>query len=173
MKKLLKQYFLRLEELYLNTFNTKPASPYFDNCNLFVSTPDEEGYAEWLPIEIEHIDLENKEKLSKELIEFYSSYYYLNLSGEYKDIVFYFGNDMHTNETINKAIKAAIADGKYYFEDEEYILIGNACKDGNDDLLVFYDNKNEIVFLYDQDFNKKTEDIFKLEEIIKNLSPII
>ena len=62
MKKLLKQYFLRLEELYLNTFNTKPASPYFDNCNLFVSTPDEEGYAEWLPIEIEHIDLENKEK---------------------------------------------------------------------------------------------------------------
>lgn len=173
MKNNLKKYFERLKELYLKKFNTYPTVTYFKHCDLFVSKPDEDGEAEWLPKEIEYINLDLDIKLSNELYEFYTSYYYLQLSGVYKDINFYFHINMYSNNEINNVLKQEIIDGKYYFKDKECILIGNATKNGNDHLLVFYDNKNYNVFIYDQDYNKKIEDNFKLEEIIKELTPII
>ena len=172
MKNSLKKYFEKLERLYLEKLNTKPTVPYFENCNLFISEPDEDDEAEWLPKEIEYIELNINKDLSNELYEFYTSYYYLHLAGMYKNIEFYFHNNMHSNDAINNIAKQEISDGQYYFKDEDCVLIGNAIKDGNDSLLVFYDNKSLNVFLYDQDFNKKIEGSFKLTEIIENLVPI-
>lgn len=173
MKNYLKQYFEELKNLYLKEFGTNPTTPYFDNCSLFDSKEDEDGYAEWIPLEIEKIDIKNKEKLNDELIEFYSSYYYLVLRGTYKDIHFDFGIDMYSNELINKFIDNAINDGEYYFKSDNYILIATACMDGNDDILVFYDVNDEKVFLYDQDLEEKIGNVFELKEIIKNLRPDI
>ncbi len=80
MKEELKEYFNRLCQLYKRKFNTYPTMQYIDNCNLFVSNPNEDEEAEWLPIQIEHIDLLCADKLNQELIEFYTSYYYMQLS---------------------------------------------------------------------------------------------
>ena len=173
MKDYLKQYFEKLKGLYLKEFDTMPKVPYFDNCSLFISKEDEDGDAEWLPLEIENIEIEEKEKLTEELIEFYSSYYYLSLIGTYKGIHFDFGIDMYSNELINNFIKNAIKDGEYYFKSDNYILIATACMDDNDNVLVFYDVKNRKVFLYDPDFEEKIGDIFELEEVIMNLNPDI
>ena len=173
MKDYLKQYFEKLKQLYLKEFGTNPTVPYFDNCSLFISSEDEDGEAEWLPLEIENIEIKNKEKLTEELIEFYSSYYYLVLRGTYKNIHFDFSINMYSNERINNFIDNAIKDGEYYFKSDNYILIGTACMDGNDDILVFYDVKDNKVFLYDQDFEEKIGDVFELKDIIKNLSPDI
>ena len=173
MKNYLNQYFEKLEQLYLKEFGTNPTAPYFDNCSLFISGEDENGEAEWLPLEIENIEIKSKEKITEELIEFYSCYYYLFLRGTYKNIHFDFDIDMYSNERINNFIDNAIKNGEYYFKTDNYILIGTACKEGNDDILVFYDVKDKKVFLYDQDFEEKTGDVFELKEIIKNLSPDI
>ena len=173
MKECLKQHFDKLKELYLKEFGTMPTSPYFEECNMFVSKEDDDGYAEWIPKEISNIEIKNKEKLNDELIEFYSSYYYLSLRGDYKNIHFDFNIEMYSEEKINISIECAIRDGEYYFKDSNYLLIATACKDGNDDLLVFYDLNNRKVFLYDQDLGEKNGDIFELKEIIKNMKPSI
>ena len=172
MKNALKKYFKNLERLYLEKLHTKPTVPYFENCDLFVSEPDEDDEAEWLPKEIEHIELNVDKNLSDELYEFYTSYYYLHLAGMYKNIDFHFHINMYSNSEINNVVKQEIQDGLYYFKDEDYILIGDAMKDDVDSLLVFYDNKNSTVFIYDQDLNKKIEENLKLTEIIDNMAPI-
>ena len=171
MKNSLQKYFKTLDISYLKAFNTKPTVPYFENCDLFISSPNEDGDAEWLPKEIENIELNTDKNLSKELYEFYTSYYYLDLSGTYRNIDFYFNNQMYSNEAINKALNNAVSDGKYFFKDEDYMLIGSATKDDIDSLLVFYDNKNEVVFIYDPEFNKIIDSNFNLTEIIENLEP--
>ncbi len=96
-----------------------------------------------------------------------------NLVGEYNGIDFYFCGQMYSNELINNTVTRNIEDSKYYFKKDKYILMGHAAKEGNDDLLIFYDMENEIVFIYDQDKKERISTTYKLIDIIMNLKAFI
>lgn len=162
LKKVMEKCFKLQQEFWKDQFNSYPKAPYMEEFDeLFIeNSTDEEGYAEWKPIEqntkIEENIIEKTLgiKLNSELKEFYSSYCFMQLIGK-------MGNGTIVNidgipsKKINEYILEKYIDSsqvdKYGIFTGKYDLfeLGSATIDGNDGFLVCFDNiKGSVLFIY-------------------------
>lgn len=176
-KKIMDNYFKRQEEAHLRTYGIKPMMPYNDKFprNLYISKPDDEGYAEWKPIPANTVDWDSVEKelgfkVHKELKKYYTTYKFLELSGTYKNYCYnfyFFGLRVSTE----KNIIGAFVEAKEYKSDKQYFHIGSVADDYTTYDL-FYDNEKNVLFFNDADFNKVYEINLSIFELIDKMEGI-
>ena len=171
IKDAMKIYFSRLYHTYVKTFNVPPSVSWSSEINpkLFISTPDEDGEAQWRPILAENISMPD---LCDELCQFYSSYYYCSLNGKYDNTLFYF-EPIDSIDTAIKCANKSIKDGEYYFKKQNVLLLATCSKNGNDDYLLFYRQNNGEIFLYDRDKRFVYPLGYSLTELISNMEALI
>lgn len=172
------EYYKNLENIHKITFETLPTvcvnieDKDLDK-EMICSSEDEDGYFVWKLKEIESVDFDEIEKeigfkICEELKTFYSTYLFLQLSGEFKEISLYF-DTLKSNKYVQKRILIARKDGEYYFENSQIFAIGSATYEDDDSFVIFYDNKSGEIFIYENDTNKKIIINKSLLEIIKNM----
>ena len=177
-KSAFEEYYKKSETIHKITFETLPTvcvnpdDKEIDK-DMLCSNEDEDGYVVWKLKEIEEFDFEEIEKetgfkLSNELKAYFSTYMFLCLAGEYDGIKFSF-DALKSKEYIQKKILISKKDGDYYFENEQTFVLGSATYENNDAYVIFYDNKTEKVFVYEDDTNNKIETDKSLLEIINNM----
>jgi hypothetical protein len=167
-------YFKKLKALYKEKFGTAPSFPYDEDAvhGLFCSAPDEDGYALWQPKMASPVEASVGAMLCPELAEFYGSWYFLQMNGRIGNIdIDFFAFDSRPSAT--EAAKSALADGKYYFPQENCALIASCTLDGADGLLMFYDQNSGKVFIYDADRNMRRYVNASLGDIIAKMEALI
>ena len=173
------KYYENLKKIYKKNFNSLPTVSFvededIDN-DLYLSSPNEDGEVEWGLKKIENLDFLKIEeelgfKINSNLKEYFSSYLFLSLNGRYNEIDFSFDSLKSVNY-IKEKILISSKDGKYYFPDNNYFLIGIATYKQDDGYMIFYDNDSSKIFIYEDD-TKKTVDInISLASLIENLEP--
>lgn len=164
-------YFRKLNEIYTKTFNSSPSASWSPDINqdLFVSAPDEDGEARWKPILGHPLCLP---ELCDELNQFYGSYYFCVLNGLYDHVQYYF-EPIDSLQTAKKKAKQAVLDGEYYFKNQKAVLLASCSKAGNDDLLLFYNQETNSLFLYDRDKRFIFPLEFTLVQLISQMEALI
>ena len=172
------EYYKNLENIHKITFETLPTvCVNLDDIeidkDLICSEEDDDGYVVWKLKEIDEFDFSEIEKeigfkLSNELKAYFSTYMFLHLAGECDGIKFSF-DALKSKEYIQKKILISKKDGDYYFENEKLFVLGSATYKNDDAYVIFYDNKTEKVFIYENDTNNKIETNKSLLDIIKNM----
>lgn len=173
MKQAFDQYFENLREFSQKIYNTKPTVFYSDNLNkhLLVMPPNVEGEVEWYPVlqnkKFDFCDIENKLgfEMSKDLKSYYSSYLFLYLDGKFGKVYLYF-HPLMFQETIPSTILLHYHNGQYVFPNTRIFSMGSAIVNGDDSLLIFYDNTALQVFYYESEKNEKCILSDSLEYII-------
>ena len=162
IKIVMEKCFKLQQEFWKNRFESYPKVPYMEEFDeLFIDNSiDEEGYAEWKPIEqktkIEMTKIENTLglTLSAELKEFYSAYCFMQLIGKMSDgTIIYL--DRIPSKDINEYILEKYIDGRQVEKNGiftgkcDLFKIGSATIDGNDGFLVCFDNnKGSVLLIY-------------------------
>ncbi|MCM1500087.1 MAG: SecY-interacting protein Syd [Clostridium sp.] len=163
LKEKMKKCFGMQLEFWQRQFDSYPKTPYvdeFENSKLYINDlVDEEGYIEWQPKEqVSLVDdkiIEKKIgiKLNLQLIEFYSSYCFLELIGRMDSgIVINFDRipfGCNINEYIVQKYISTDNMKEYHYDFNKYQLfeIGSAIVDGNDAYLACFDNYSGKVLL--------------------------
>lgn len=141
-------YFSKLKEYSIKEFNSNPTVCFDESINkeLISGEPDEEGYISWFPKKINTtFDFFPKEKkhniyLHQEIKEYFTTYLFLRLSGLFEGMELDFEPISDFLE-LAVIIERQIVDAKYYFPDEQYLLIGSGSDGSDDSYNIFYDNK--------------------------------
>lgn len=136
-------YFSKLKEYCQIEFNTYPKVSFDEGINkeLIIGEPDNEGYIAWLPRKInkpfDFIPVERgyNFSLNEEIKEYFASYLFLSLAGFFEDLELDFEPVSEFSE-IEVTIRRQIENGRYYFPDKDYLLIGSGG-DGDDDFITF------------------------------------
>ena len=164
-------YFVKLNNLYKNTFGTFPTVSWSpeQNQDLFIDKPDEDGEIQWKPVEATPVRIDG---LRRELQAFYGSYYYWELRGEYKGVLFDFPPLPSLNVAESVAC-AAINDGEYYFPNQETVLLATCSSNGNDDLLLFFRQNTRELFIFDSDKRFLHPLNYSLVELICSMKAVI
>lgn len=161
IKTALENYFLKLESLYFSTFGTKPTVPYSDSIekSLLIGDPDGDGEIQWLPkVQTKTQNLDNCEErlgfvLCKELKEYYSTFYFLAVSGVFGSCKLHFYR-IDGSEPIDDIALRDYNDAQYVFLITEIFLLGNAIVNDDDSYFVYYDNATGRLFCYES-YTKK------------------
>lgn len=164
-------YFKKLDQVYWETFKTYPTvswDPSYDQ-TLFCSTPDEDGEIQWRPRPGAVIPLPG---ICPEVMPFFTSFYFWSMRGVWEGIELDFPS-MPNSEAVKGAAEIAVMDGDYYFYGQKTLLLANACKDENDDLLLFYRQPTNELFLYDQEFKCTYPLKCTLSEMIGTMKAVI
>ncbi len=161
----------KLERLYQDTFGTYPTVSWSDDMDqsLFVSEPDDDDEVQWKPTEA--IPISNGE-LCEELRDFYGSFYYWELRGEYQGIDFYFPA-VPSREMAETVAATALSDGAYYFPGQNSVLLAACSTKGKDDLLLFYSQKSGKLFIYDPVKQAVFPQSYSLVELIGRMKAVI
>ena len=150
LKNAMAAYFAKLEKVYQKNFGTLPTVSWDDsmNADLLIGSPDEDGEIQWRakPAGI----LLQIPGLCAELEEFYGSYYFLEMRGEYKNTVFDF-YATSSYEASRRVAANGMANGQYYFKNQDVVLLATCCSPDNDDLILFYRQSSGKLFMYDSD----------------------
>jgi hypothetical protein len=164
-------YFVKLNNLYKNTFGTFPTVSWSpeQNQDLFIGKPDEDGEIQWKPVEATPVRIDG---LRRELQAFYGSYYYWELRGEYKGVLFDFP-PLPSLNVAESVVCAAINDGEYYFPNQETVLLATCSSNGNDDLLLFFRQNTGELFIYDSDKRFLHPLNYSLVELICSMKAVI
>lgn len=167
----MKNYFLRLEALYRKTFGTLPTVSWEESMGseLFCGKPDDDGEIQWKAIPAKHAELSG---LCSELTEFYNTYYYWELRGQFNHMVFDFPA-VTSFIDVQDVVKTALAEGQYYFAGQDTLLLATCSSSGNDDLLLFYRQHTGELFIYDQDKRFVHPMDCSLVELIESMEAII
>lgn len=165
-------YFSKLEKLYRKEFGTLPSISWDESLNksLFVSEPDEDGEVQWKPKVADHITVSG---LCDELSSFYSSYYYWELRGKYKNDLYIDFPPIWSKQEAYHIIQTSIDDGNYYFKGQNTVLLAYCSQYGNDDLLMFYRQDTGEIFLYDTDKRFIYPLNVSLAELISSMEALI
>lgn len=171
IKEALTSYFLKLRGLYKKMFNSLPTISWSPELNqqLFEGKPDEDGEIQWKTAEATQIIMDG---LCKELQNFYSSYYYWELRGKYKGILFDFP-PVPSLDAAKSIVSTAIHDGGYYFPKQETVLLATCTSSGNDDLLLFYRQNTGKLFIYDVDKRFVIPLEYSLTELLGSMEAVI
>ncbi|MBQ8425375.1 MAG: SecY-interacting protein Syd [Clostridia bacterium] len=180
-KEAFEKYYEDLCKVYLENFNSKPTISYDGkdteiDSEMIISKPNDDGESAWQLKSIGDYDFSKVEeiigfKMCDELKSYYSTYLFLHLAGEYKEITLYF-DMLKSKELIEKSILVAQKDGAYYFQDTEVFSLGSAVFNDDDAYGIFYNNKTGSVFVYENDTDNKIELDDSLFEIIKNMKAL-
>lgn len=151
IKSALETYFARLKEKYRDTYGSLPTVSWGRDLDgtLFVGSPDKDGEIQWDYQPANEMVLKG---LCAELRELYNSYYYWHLCGRYNDFDLYFP-PVPTQEEAIRVAQNAVKEGKYYFPRKSAVLLAMASSFGNDSLLLFFDQDDKTLFLYDTDMD--------------------
>lgn len=176
MKLALENYYLRLDKLYFKEYGTHPTVSYIPElCDeMLISDVDDDGEIQWKMVPIEPFDVDKifsciGVRPSDELSELYSSYYFAQLCGKIGNTIYYFDANALYKNRIDDLILLQYNNAKHYFPNKEYFLVGTASVDGADDYLLFYDNKEKMVHLYDGDSGCLKNNIGNIKYIINNM----
>lgn len=166
-------YFQKLKALYQEQFGTAPTFPWEENADhkLFISSPDEDGDAQWAPKMAAPLPAAVAGALCSELAAYYGSWYFLQLRGRIKNINLDF-LPFASLEAAVRAAKAALADGQDYFPMERCVLLATCTVSGIDDMLLFYDQNSNKLFIYDPDKQIKHNIKASLPELIADMEAL-
>ena len=170
IKDSLSLFFKKQKRLYANIFGTLPTvsfDPDLEN-ELYVGSPDDDGDIQWEPHAAETTCIDN---LCNELSEFYNSFYYCELRGEYNKITFDFPAIVSKSEA-ERIIKAAIADGEYYCPNKNVVLLATCSYQGNDDIILLYKQDTGKLYLYDIDNKTHKQLKCSLYELLSSMEAI-
>lgn len=167
----MKSYFLGLEKLYEDSFGTLPTVSWNSDLeqDLFVGAPDEDHEIQWKYKEATPLKLSG---LCEELQDFFGSFYYWQLRGIFRDIEFCFP-PIPSFPSAQKVASAALADGTYYFPDQDVVLLAACVERGNDDLLLFYRQGTGRLFLFDADKGSVAPQDYSLSELIRSMKAVL
>lgn len=158
VKTAFKNYFSKLNSLYRSTFGTSPTVPYTETLekSLLIGDPDEDGEIQWSPKEqTAKTDWDNCERqlsfaLCQELKDYYSTYYFLAVSGTFGACELHFYR-IDGSEPLEKVVLRNYSDAQYTFPGSEMFLIGNAVVNDDDSYFIYYDNATGKLFCYESD----------------------
>ena len=170
VKEAMAMFFGRLEQLYQDTFGTYPTVSWSSDLDqrLFVGEPDEDFEMQWKPADAAPV---SNVELCEELKEFYGSFYYWELRGEYQGIEFSFPA-VPSIESAEVVTATAISDGNYYFARQNTVFLADCSKQGNDDLLLFYRQKNGELFIYDTEKQIVLPQSYGLVDLISQMKAV-
>lgn len=185
-------YYDKLRDLYKKEFRTKPTTVYCEGWNhdIITSEADEDGYCKWKYCsQSEKVNLKPVERalgfaLSKNIKDFFTTYTFPSFNAtistntiENIELTFFGVN--YEKPTID-CILQSHKDGSYYYKNAEILLLGIANIDGDDGFSLFYDNKNDTLFLMntntfeESNHKKKTRiSLGKFLSVFKNIQPSI
>jgi len=141
-------YFEKLAEVWQED-GTGPMVPWdkeYDQ-TLFVSGPNEDGDAEWKPAA--SAIPQDMPGLCGELAEFFGCRRFWRMAGG-ADGAEYSFPAIPTDEAAVTAARAAIKDGEYYLG-QGYVMLANVSEQGNDDLVLMYNQRSGQLSLLDID----------------------
>lgn len=184
------KYYERLMTLYNKEFRTKPTTIYCEGWNhdIITSEADADGYCKWkYCLQSEKVNLKPVERtlgfaLSKNIKDFFTTYTFPRIScmvstNNIENIELTFFGVNYEKPTIN-CILQSHKDGNYYYKNAEVLLLGIANIDGDDGFSLFYDNKNDTLFLMntntfeESNHKKKTRiSLGKLLSVFKKIKP--
>lgn len=164
METAFERYFEKLNKSYEDKFNTKPTISYTSSLNkkLIVSKPDKEDYVEWQPLKqsgkanLEKLEKKLGFKLGYDLKDYYTTYLFYTLEGKFKgkQLDFY---PIADENNLAKIIEQQYNDGQWAFPNSQTFLLGHATVAGNDNFYIYFDNKDNKIFLYDNEAKKKVK----------------
>lgn len=180
IKKAMESFFTKQRLMSQKRLGTNPSIPYTEslNKNLLISKPDNDGEVEWEPSlqptftnwnEIEDIIGFN---LCDELKAYYSSYFFLDLSGKFGSAFLYF-QPISSEKSLKRTIVQQYKDGQYVFPDSQVFLIGNGVINNDDGYFIFYDNSSSKTFCHETDSNQQVLLAYSLAKVINSMEPII
>lgn len=176
MQKAFEKFFIKLEKLYAETFETKPTVPFLESYDksMLIGMPDEDDEVQWIPkvqkggYDWNKLELELGFSLFQEFRDFYSSYYFLALSGTFNGCELHFYS-IDGSKKLREIILQNFRDAQYVFPNTECFLIGNAVINDDDSFFIYYDNANQKVFCYESDLKKEIVLSNSIAEIIGNM----
>lgn len=151
--------------------DTYPLIPWSeeDDQTLFVSGPNEDGEAEWKPAAADIP--EGLPELSPELRAFFGCRRFWRLAGRLKRRNYTFA-PLPTDEAAVNAAKTALRDGEHYLGCG-YALLASVVYQGNDDLLLLYNQRTGAMTLLDVDKEVTTPLDVSLPELIEQMEVLI
>jgi hypothetical protein len=178
MKEAIEIYYENKKKAYKEYGLELPTIPAMDDwesidnpdSDMFVGVPDEDFEIQWV-IKESRIDKESLKdfKFKDELLEYFTSYRFMSLEGEYEKIDYYF---TALCGDVKLKIECMVADGQYY-KGDNYIMLGGASTRGSDDYVILYNIVDESLMIYDIDKEKEEAINHSLTEIIKKMDTFI
>lgn len=164
-------FFKRQAEKWESYDHCKPRYPWdeeFDQ-SLFVSGPDEDEYAEWLP-QAGRIPA-NMPPLCPELRQFFGSRRFWQMAGSYK------GYDVNfpavpTDEEAVRVAAAAIENGEFH-AGKGMALLASVSYQDRGDLWLMYQQGTGKLYLYDMDDESLRPLGFSLVELVDQMEALL
>lgn len=179
IKQAFELYFEKLNEYYKETFGTAPSVTFTEalNKNMLVSKPDEDGEVEWQPLLCVHtqnwdaVEAALGFAVCDELKNYYSTYYFLSLSGKLNGnhLNFYLIDGAKDTEAV---IMQHYNDAQTIFPGAQCFLIGHAVVNDDDSYFIYYDNRTGEVFCFESDTNQRVMLSHSLAEIISSMEAL-
>ncbi|MDE5583888.1 MAG: SecY-interacting protein Syd [Ruminococcus sp.] len=149
-------YFTRLNKVWQEKHGSYPKTFYLERCDVkgvyLPGTIDEEGYIQWQPkLQTESVDFESIEKelqltIHPHLKEYFSTYWFMQLSGYVGENSYSFDN-IYPNAAISQLIKKSREDGNIDYIRGVFFAVGDA----NQDCGLYVNNDNGEVICIDWD----------------------
>ena len=168
MRQSFDNYYKKLNVLYKKEYGTRPTVTFDSKLKkeVIISKENSDGEVEWkmYPVSGFSKGIVSEQlgfKISDDVYEYYSTYYYAHLTGRIDDTILYFIPNGFRDNLIS-FIKQQYVEASYYFPEKRYFLLGTANKNSNDDMLIFFDNDNNRIFLHD--IEVKTD--YELDDLV-------
>ena len=167
IKEAMKEYFEKQANNHISKYNSLPMVPYQTEKKtlIYKDAPDEEEWIQWKPVHAKTISVKH---LCPILTQFYSSYYYGSLEGNYNGVNYEFPQICNEAEAIQQA-KWALLNGEELFPDEDTAVIAICEKDGADGLLLVYEQPTGRLFIWNGEFNTRKYLDVSLVGLIRSL----
>ena len=178
IKNAIKDYYKKLEELWVKKRQTHPMIPYQSKMpqNMYEGERNNSGYISWKLIEknenfdFAKIETEVGFEFSEEIKGYFNSYYFLKMTGilnEVKISLTPITPLVNINVFLSERIKIAKEKGR----DFKKIEVGNAEIDGADCYLIFVDNETGKVEVLDPDKNDTRFIANSFSDLINDMEP--
>jgi hypothetical protein len=167
IKQAMEDYFHRQADAYLMAYGQLPSIPYQHGTQtlIYKDRCDDDDYIQWTPVHAKDIHMK---QLCPTLTQFYSSYYYGEITGHIGDISYEFPGIYNYPSAIHQ-IEWGIMHGRELLPDENNVTIAVCRNNKNDELILMYNQDNNRLFIWDSEYNDKTFLPYSLEEFIRHL----
>jgi len=174
-----KEYYKKLDKLWSDKRKTHPLIPYIEKIepyNMYIGPKNQSDYVEWIiqknskVVDFSKIEKAIEIELKNEIKQYFSSYWFLNMTGLYENIIVSF-TPITPLVDISVFIRERFNIAKEQNRNTDKIEIGIVEIDHDDGYLLLFDNSTGYVEAYDAD--KKLYQIVakSLEALIAEMEP--